>query len=603
MASKWQEDLEQAWLYRSAIILCGNIRDLYPYGSDDANSVELLELDELIARWAAREARSMQVYDPVEKFRWAIPEPPSPASAETNSVRPQPIHGADDLGTTAPDTSAPVGANASLKNDVTRISTYLSEGEGRCCVVNFAERVAAQKAGDDERTEALVQLQKLVSDMPSGNRLVLIYLFADDIPRALYVHEPRAAVIEIPGPERRDIKLVLERAYGLEGTAASRALNTCYGLSLREISRIAEHLGSLDDIDALERAVRTYKFGVARNYWDELSLRQLQGVKEALGASLKGQAEAIDKVATVLVRAKSDIQNTTGGNPSRPRGVLFFAGPTGVGKTMMAQKLAEFVFGDPSAYLRFDMSEYQEEFQVNRLYGAPPGYVGFEQGGQLTSPLQANPFRVLLFDEFEKANARVFDIFLQILGDGRLTDSKGGVAHFSESIIIFTSNLGADRESVDAIEPIKGDPVAVRAHFRSAVETFFRTKIGRPELLNRIGRDNIVVFNFIDNLDVAKEILSDNLVRIRDEFNKAYAVRTPKISLELQIDEVTDLLIAEDEEQIRAMGGREVENLVNDRVRDWLALLVLEAEISGRPVATIRGVADQGRFRLELVHG
>ena len=603
MSSKWQRDLEQAWLYRSALILCGNIRDLYPYGPDDEGPVELMELDDFLVRWAVRHARSIQVYDPIDRFRWALTDEVAP-DTKVSGPADDPA-AADEFSDSAPAPDSSADA-ASVTNDVARIAEYLTQGEGRCCIVQFADRVAAEKAGDEERRDALTALEKLIHDMRPGNRLLMVYLFAEDVPHELYVNEPRASIIEIPSPERRDVKDVLERRFGLHDEAVDRAVNSCHGFSLREIQRIADRLGGLQDVDALERAARLYKFGEQTNYWDELSLDKLAGAPAALRRDIKGQDEAIEKVAKVLVRARADIQRTTGGKPGRPRGVLFFAGPTGVGKTLTAQKLAEFVFGTRTesrsdSFLRFDMSEYSQEFQVSRLYGAPPGYVGFEQGGALTTPVQANPFRVILFDEFEKADARVYDIFLQILDDGRLTDSKGSVAHFSESIIICTSNIGADKESAARLREIAHDRELVRRHFIQEVEDFFRVKIGRPELLNRIGRDNIVVFNHIDSLDVAREIMRDTLSTVCRAFNKSYERRTPSLTLDLPVDDVTEALLAEDKERIEAFGGREVDNRVNERVRDELAMMVLRAEESKRPSARIRGVVDDGAFRLEFV--
>jgi ATP-dependent Clp protease ATP-binding subunit ClpA len=137
------------------------------------------------------------------------------------------------------------------------------------------------------------------------------------------------------------------------------------------------------------------------------------------------------------------------GLSARPRGVLFFAGPTGVGKTEMAKSIAEIVFGDESAYLRFDMSEFSAEHSGDRLIGAPPGYVGYDQGGELTNAMREQPFRVVLFDEIEKAHNRILDKFLQVLEDGRLTDGRGDTVYFSESLIIFTSNAGVSRKLPD----------------------------------------------------------------------------------------------------------------------------------------------------------
>ena len=583
MPARWQRDFEQAWEYHPTIILCGNIRDLYAYGARDDAVAELVELKALLSRWLSRRATALRFYDPIDKFEIAF------GSAEEEIATPTPAaSGSSDFASTGFDPSIR-GEDASVIADLADIAASLRTGQGSCCVVQFADRLAHSDSRDPENRDAVIALEKLIHDLGSGNHLVLIYLFAKDIPLALYANESKAVVIEIPRPDRSDVREVLGGRYGLTEDALDRAVNACHGLGVREIDTLMRTLSDPSDMEGLERAVRIYKFGEETNPWGELGIARLREAKRILTEEegIKGQDEAVEKVRTVLIRARADIQRTTGGNPGRPRGVLFFAGPTGVGKTLTAQKLAKFLFGDESSFLRFDMSEYQQEFQVSRLYGAPPGYVGFDQGGALTNPVQANPFRVVLFDEIEKADPRVFDIFLQILGDGRLTDSKGQVAHFSESFIIFTSNLGADIESAERLEAVGHEKTAVREHFTNAVEEFFRRRIGRPELLNRIGRDNIVVFNYIDSEQVARDIIAFHLSRIGSTFDRSYRSKTPSLRLEMPTDAVTEALLAMDAERIRTFGGREVENLINERVRDPLALAVLEAESRGLSSACV----------------
>lgn len=594
MPARWQRDLEQAWGYRSTVILSGNIRDLYGYSATDGGPVELLELKELLSRWLARRVRSLRFYDPIDKFEVAFDGRSTGSEAAAGQVRLESNGPAvDDFAASSFDTSVR-GQDAGTIADIADVARDLTSGNDRCCVIQFADRVAHAESHDPDNRDAIIAIEKLIHDMPSGNHLILIYLFSSEVPAALYANEPRTVVIDIPHPDRRDVREVFERRFDFSGDHLDRAVNACHGLSLREIDSVVRSLQDPSDIDGLERAVRVYKFGEESNRWDELGIDKLRKAKRILidDEGIKGQDQAVEKVRTVLVRARADIQRTTGGNPGRPRGVLFFAGPTGVGKTMTAQKLAKFLFGDESSFLRFDMSEYQQEFQVSRLYGAPPGYVGFDQGGALTNPVQANPFRVVLFDEIEKANPRVFDIFLQILGDGRLTDSKGQVAHFSESFIIFTSNLGADSASAEALEAVGHDQSAVRDHFLTAVEEFFRTRIGRPELLNRIGRDNIVVFNYIDSDVIARQIIEHHLRKITESFNRSYQSTTPQLRLELPIEALVEALLSLDADRIRSFGGREVENLVNERVRDPLALAVLEAESRELASATITCTLD-----------
>src|SRR5205814_1862259 len=152
---------------------------------------------------------------------------------------------------------------------------------------------------------------------------------------------------------------------------------------------------------------------------------------------VKGQDAVIEQVVPTLIRAKMGMSDVGGGqHSSKPRGVFFFVGPTGVGKTELSKAIAELIFGDEKAMIRFDMSEYSEEHQQARLIGAPPGYVGFDQGGQLTNAIIEKPFSVVLFDEIEKAHGRILDKFLQILDEGRLTDGMGRTVYFSEAILI-----------------------------------------------------------------------------------------------------------------------------------------------------------------------
>lgn len=207
---------------------------------------------------------------------------------------------------------------------------------------------------------------------------------------------------------------------------------------------------------------------------------KLLAMEDALGKRVIGQAEAVHAVATAVRRSRAGLQD-----PNRPLGSFLFLGPTGVGKTELTKSLAEFLFDDPNAMVRIDMSEFMEKHAVARLIGAPPGYVGYEEGGKLTEAVRRRPYQVVLFDEVEKAHGDVFNILLQVLDDGRLTDGQGRTVDFSNTIIILTSNLGSqfltnlpDGAAVETVEPQVMD--VVRAHFR-------------PEFLNRL--DEIILFH------------------------------------------------------------------------------------------------------------
>lgn len=272
-------------------------------------------------------------------------------------------------------------------------------------------------------------------------------------------------------------------------------------------------------------AIRLYCVGIADNPWRQAYLYdRIRSAEQEITRSVKGQSQAVLQTLDILKRPVTGLtaaQSSNSGN--RPRGILFFAGPTGVGKTELAKAITRLLFGGEQAYIRFDMSEFASGHSDERLIGAPPGYVGFDAGGELVNAARQRPFSVVLFDEIEKAHSKILDKFLQILDDGRLTDGRGDTVYFSESVIIFTSSLGV------YVRDDHGQPVLNVSHsdgygevsqkIHKAIQDHLRFQLQRPELLNRIG-DNIVVFDFIRD-DVAQQIMDKMLgnvtERVRDE--------------------------------------------------------------------------------------
>ena len=233
----------------------------------------------------------------------------------------------------------------------------------------------------------------------------------------------------------------------------------------------------------------------------EGEMRKLLRLDEELHERVIGQDEAVTAVAEAVIRARSGL-----GDPNRPIGSFVFLGPTGVGKTELARALAEHLFDDERAMVRIDMSEYGEKHSVERLIGAPPGYVGYDEGGQLTEAVRRRPFSVVLFDEIEKAAPEVFNVFLQILDDGRLTDGQGRTIDFKNTILVMTSNIGSDR-----ILGYHGEGGADYAVMRATVLDELRRHF-RPEFLNRV--DEIVVFTSLSEAQLEK-IVEIQLDRLR----------------------------------------------------------------------------------------
>ncbi len=256
-----------------------------------------------------------------------------------------------------------------------------------------------------------------------------------------------------------------------------------------------------------------------------------------------GQDEAVSAVANAIRRSRSGLQDA-----NRPIGSFIFLGTTGVGKTELARALAEILFDDEHAMIRIDMSEYMEKFSVSRLIGAPPGYVGYEEGGQLTESVRRRPYSVVLLDEIEKAHSDVFNVLLQVLDDGRLTDNQGRTVNFKNTIIIMTSNLGSHIIQ-DRLESFNEDNVETfMGELRQQMHDLLRKTI-RPEFLNRI--DEIVLFKPLSRLEIRKIV-------------------------DIQLERVQKML-----------KNKEITLTVSDDAKDWLAQLGYDVTYGARPLKRV----------------
>ena len=303
----------------------------------------------------------------------------------------------------------------------------------------------------------------------------------------------------------------------------------------------------------------------------EGELQKLVTMEERLGKRVIGQEEALKAVADAVRRARAGLQD-----PNRPIGSFIFLGPTGVGKTETARALAEFLFDDEHAMIRLDMSEYMEKHAVARMIGAPPGYVGYEEGGQLTEAIRRRPYAVVLFDEIEKAHPDVFNVLLQILDDGRLTDAKGRTVDFKNTVLIMTSNLGS-RE----IQEAEGDENQVREAVLQELRANFK-----PEFLNRI--DDIVIFHQLSREQIG-QIIEVQLERLR--------AMLAERNIQLVLDDSARQLLAR-EGYDPNYGARPLKRAIQTLLQNPLALKLLSGEIL--PGQIVRAAASGDTMELKV---
>jgi ATP-dependent Clp protease ATP-binding subunit ClpA len=581
--SVWIQNLKMAMEHREVIILHGNVRDRYIVPQNDIVYENLTEM--IRDLWKTKYQRVI-LYDTVGQER---------VFEESTSSKKQ----ADQIEQAVP----PERIFAKWEKK------YLnSPKENTLATIFYLDKLISFKANySQEEMKLLLHLEKLIDNITSNNRLILVALRDVMVPLELYTNSPKTSVIAIPPPDKEDRKAYLKHQLG-EHKSLDLITDLSDGLYLRDLDAIASEIKSKSEIGSKEikLLINKYRIGEQEDYWGKLDIDKIsEGFDWFTGDNgVKGQDEAVKKVIATVTLARAGMSGMSSGTASKPKGVLFFAGPTGVGKTFLAKKLAEFLFGSQEAFIRFDMSEFKEEHALSKFIGSPPGYIGSDRGGLLTNAVKERPFSVVLFDEIEKAHPKIMDMFLQMLDDGRLTDRRGQTVFFTETVIIFTSNIGTrSRDSVGKdieekmnIDRIKEEKISpderkqkVQDHFRKAVEEFFMSEISRPELLNRIG-NNIIAFNYIDDKGIQTDIVKSNLKRIKTDFEDRFKQKHYTIVF---TDAVIDHIATNNSKKIAEFGGRSVTTSIEDEVMKELSREVLKAEYNETTDTKFSVVVDE----------
>jgi ATP-dependent Clp protease ATP-binding subunit ClpB len=390
---------------------------------------------------------------------------------------------------------------AKLRTEIDSMPQELDEVSRRVMQLEI-EREALRKEQDSASRRRLEQLEKEIAELhEEQTRLRVRWESEKNAATTLRALRERIeqTKVQIEQAERQyDLNRAAELRYGTLAKLERELSDEESRLSSHDGSRLAKE--EVDEDDIAEVIARWTGIPISKLLEGEK--QKLLHLEEELHRRVIGQNEAVDAVAEAVLRSRSGLAD-----PNRPIGSFIFLGPTGVGKTELARALAEYLFDDERAMIRIDMSEYQEKHTVARLLGAPPGYVGYDEGGQLTEAVRRRPYSVILFDEIEKAHPDVFNVFLQILDDGRLTDGKGRTVDFKNTIVIMTSNVGSHR-ILDYKGSFSGADFAVmRATVLDELRQHFR-----PEFLNRV--DETIVFHALTEEEL-EEIVDIQLQRLR----------------------------------------------------------------------------------------
>jgi ATP-dependent Clp protease ATP-binding subunit ClpB len=467
-------------------------------------------------------------------------------------------------------------AAASIRIQIDSLPTDIDQLERRATQLEI-EKQALKKEDDPNSRERLAIIERELAEIrEKSNTLKANWKKEKELISRIRELKERIEKLKIEGEaeERKgNLQRVAEIRYSLIRQAEADLAKLTTQLESQGAPRMLKEEVDEEDI---ARIVSKWT-GIPISKMLEGEVKKLVTMENRLRDRVVGQDQALERVANAIRRSRAGLSD-----PKRPIGSFIFLGPTGVGKTELARALAEFLFDDERSLLRIDMSEYMEKHSVSRLIGAPPGYVGYEEGGQLTEQVRRRPYAVVLFDEIEKAHPDVFNVMLQIMDDGRLTDGKGRVVDFKNTILIMTSNLGSSY--------LQAENLRTPEEFEKASEQVMNTLHGhfRPEFLNRV--DDIIVFSPLGKKQLVR------IIELRlEDVRRLLADR--KISIELT-DAAKELLFAQGYDA--NFGARPLKRAIQKLIQDPLALKILDGEILHGDHIVVDADKAAGKMKFEV---